>query len=194
LLKGWKHFGYAANESRRQSLVGQITALGGKPQYTAISISTLSKRQEVDESAPSSVRTTQRGSPERKPRDVAGEPVIVDVLAILLSSLSLWIVEVRKSNAVADLPFAKLKAARDACRTAARQRGCPQIAEESDPFARFDEHAAVLIAPRIDDCEYAICRNRALIGFAHTTSLLFISVSLSVHASSAGSWIGIWKL
>jgi hypothetical protein len=57
-----------------------------------------------------------------------------------------------------------------------------------------DRANAALHAPRIDDCEYAICRNRALIGFAHTTSLLFISVSLSVHASSAGSWIGIWKL
>lgn len=137
----WKHFGYAANDPEKQSLAAQIRALGGKIRYKPIvpgsettriaSESSTSGREQARRDPKSADGRTQSGAEDRRS---------VEYKAIVLSSLTLWIEEVRRAELVAELPIEQIMAARDTCMLVVKQRGMDGLTTQRDPLARYESY------------------------------------------------------
>jgi hypothetical protein len=136
----WRHYGYAANEQKKQSLGRQIKALGGKCTYKAIVPRTGTSVGGGSKPGTGGRGTATRGGGGSTPA-VPSAPEIseVELKALLLSSLSLWISEVRDAKAVAALPIGPIRVARDACkRIVERRSGAMACRATNDPFAPFE--------------------------------------------------------
>jgi hypothetical protein len=136
----WRHYGYAANERKRQSLASQVRALGGKCTYKAIVPRTGTSAAGGSKPGTGGRRTETRRGGGSTPV-VPSAPAIsqAELKALLLSSLSLWIREVRDANAVSALPIGPIRAARDACKEIVEERiGEGGYRATNDPFAPFE--------------------------------------------------------
>ena len=133
---GWKHFGYAANDREKTRLGDSIRRMGGKTKYRALEFIQPPSRPIEERSTTGGRRIDPVVTPPPPP-----PPPISDAeyRARLLSSLSLWIKEVRDADALPDLPVKTIRAARDACKYIVERRiGEGGYRGRGDPFAGLE--------------------------------------------------------
>lgn len=132
VIQEWKHFGYASNDREKRRLGDTIRRMGGKATYRALAFSGMTVKPPISEPPPTGTKPPQ-------PR--VSQPPMKDAeyRARLLSSLSLWIKEVRDADALPDLPVKTIRAARDACKYIVERRiGEGGYRGRGDPFAGLE--------------------------------------------------------